>query len=345
MSRRAVRFEFVRCAIRRSASHCLRVHRSVGRAVGGRCDAVRRTVCAHRGRSDAIAPSRRRDTRRRRARCRRRARARARRRRDASRSRSSSRSSRARSRAGAARTRRPRRASSLVAPDALARRVDRARRERRDGVDARRATRSRLTAARVAGGARRVLRRVGGATVLRGRRRLRVVLRGTRREPRVRDGGLQRERVRERRLGADGRRLGGDPRVEGFHARQVSKPRACLANGEFYDAETGAATALTREIRARLERYDARAAAREQRARMFPDCDSTSDGDFVDVRCREDDSGPRYPRNETTTDAEGRASSRCACYGDLGVSDARRAYPGCDLTSTRCRAPLGAGVG
>ena len=86
-------------------------------------------------------------------------------------------------------------------------------------------------------------------------------------------------------------------------------------------------------------------AAREQRARMFPDCDSTSDGDFVDVRCREDDSGPRYPRNETTTDAEGRASSRCACYGDLGVSDARRAYPGCDLTSTRCRAPLGAGVG
>ena len=118
-----------------------------------------------------------------------------------------------------------------------------------------------------------------------------------------------------------------------------------LANGEFYDAETGAATALTREIRARLERYDANAAAREQRARMFPDCDSTSDGDFVDVRCREDDSGPRYPRNETTTDADGRASSRCACYGDLGVSDARRAYPGCDLTATRCRAPLGAGVG
>ena len=135
--------------------------------------------------------------------------------------------------------------------------------------------------------------------------------------------------------------------IRGWRDFMRDKYRAAgvLANGEFYDAETGAATALTLEIRARLERYDAGAAAREQRARMFPDCDSTSDGDFVDVRCREDDSGPRYPRNETTTDAEGRASSRCACYGDLGVSDARRAYPGCDLTSTRCRAPLGAGVG
>jgi len=115
--------------------------------------------------------------------------------------------------------------------------------------------------------------------------------------------------------------------IRGWRDFMRDKYRAAgvLANGEFYDAETGAATALTLEIRARLERYDAGAAAREQRARMFPDCDSTSDGDFVDVRCREDDSGPRYPRNETTTDAEGRASSRCACYGDLGVSAARRA--------------------
>lgn len=125
-----------------------------------------------------------------------------------------------------------------------------------------------------------------------------------------------------------------------------------VAGGRFYDAD-GRETETLARVKRKIAAHEASDARRRERALMFPDCSSSwseADGGFV--WCDADSDGaPRFPRNETVRervdaeddDVETTTVSRCACYPDVGVSNARALYPGCEMTSARCRtSPPGA---
>ena len=120
-----------------------------------------------------------------------------------------------------------------------------------------------------------------------------------------------------------------------------------VAGGRFYDAD-GRETETLARVKRKIAAHEASDARRRERALMFPDCSSSwseKEGGFV--WCDADSDGaPRFPRNETVRervdddDVETTFSSRCACYPDVGVSNARTLYPGCEMTSARCRTSL-----
>ena len=134
--------------------------------------------------------------------------------------------------------------------------------------------------------------------------------------------------------------------VGDVHAGEIRIRRR--RHGGRFTTPTGERRRALARVKRKIAAHEASNARQRERALMFPDCSSSwseKEGGFV--WCDADSDGaPRFPRSETVRervdddDVETTFSSRCACYPDVGVSNARALYPGCEMTSARCRTSL-----
>lgn len=103
-------------------------------------------------------------------------------------------------------------------------------------------------------------------------------------------------------------------------------------HGAFYDA-AGRPTAALKQVEAGAKRAAAEEEAEKEREKQYVKCS---------IRWTQEEGGVvwcengLHPRKVIEEVSGGPPNSRCACFEDVGWSDVRQLYPGCDPKASRC---------